>query len=142
MVHLAMVQKELAKQEELELHFVEPLVVAELDAAGVADAVDAIDVVGVVDAADVVDVDCIGHLALRHKVDIDLALQIDLVEALVEMVAPVVLEDHTAVVRRDIEVLLLHLKLNYTSHYYSILSLYYTILNFRRYLPAALGCGG
>lgn len=105
--------------------------VVALDAAGVAGVSDAVDVIGVVDAADAVDVDCIEHLALRHKVDIDLALQIDLVEALVEMVA-VVLEDRTAVVRRGIEVLLMHLKFNYTSHYYSILSLYYTILNFCR----------
>lgn len=101
---------------------------AALDAADVADAVDVFGVVDAADAVDAVDVDCIGHLALHHKVDIDLALQIDLVEAPVEMVA-VVLEDRTAVVRRGIEVLLMHLKLNYTTHYYIILFLYYTILN-------------
>lgn len=102
-VHLAMGQKELARQAELERHFVGLLVVEPVDVAGVADAFDVVDVV------DAADADCIEHLVLRHMVDIDSVLQIGLAVAVVEMVA-VELADRTAAVRRDIEVLLLHLK--------------------------------
>lgn len=84
-----------------------PLAVVAADAAGVAGVVDAVDAV---DAAGVADADYNGHLVLHHTVDIDLALQIDLVVALAEMVDLVDLADRTVAVQLGTEAWLMHLQ--------------------------------